>query len=87
MVLVCHVILEDQVIKGLKSAITLYSKAHGMSYLHIRNFTVKVALMKTFALHANAKSSYRNKQYSPYYVKLSPKFISWASRKNKMPSY
>ena len=49
MILVCHVILEDHVIKVLKSAITVSSKAHGMSYLHIRNFTIKVALTKTFA--------------------------------------
>ena len=49
MVLVGHVILEDHVIKALKSAITIFSKAHGMSYSHIRNFTIKVALTKTFA--------------------------------------
>ena len=49
MVLVCHVILEDHVIKELKSAITTFSKAHGMSYSHIRNFTIKVALTKIFA--------------------------------------
>ena len=49
MILVCHVILEDHVIKVLKSAITIFSKVHGMSYSHIRNFTIKVALAKTFA--------------------------------------
>ena len=48
MALVCHVILEDQVIKALKSAIIIFSKAHGISYSHIRNFTIEVALMKTF---------------------------------------
>ena len=49
MVLVCHAILEDHVIKALKSPITIFSKAHGISYSHIRNFTIKVALKKTFA--------------------------------------
>ena len=49
MILVCHVILEDHVIKVLKSAITIFSKAHGMSHSHIRNFTIKVALTETFA--------------------------------------
>ena len=49
MILVCHVILEDHVIKALKSAIAIFFKAHGMSYSHIRNFTIKVALTKTFA--------------------------------------
>ena len=137
MILVCHVILEDHVIKVLKSAITVSSKAHGMSYLHIRNFTIKVALTKTFAcvsidstlilvtpsyitndevyakkllqvhpktatgskkrekkaivklfgLHTNAKISFRNKQHSPYYVKVPQKLILWASIKNKMPNY
>ena len=48
-ILVCHVILEDHVIKVLKSAITIFSKAHGMSHSHIRNFTIKVALTETFA--------------------------------------
>ena len=43
MALVCHVILEDHLIKALKSAIAIFSKAHGMSYSHIQNFT------KTFA--------------------------------------
>ena len=42
------VILEDHVIKALKSAITIFSKAHGMSYSHIQNFTIKVALTNTF---------------------------------------
>ena len=42
MILVCHMI------KVLKSAITIFSKAHGMLYSHIRNFTIKVALMKAF---------------------------------------
>ena len=49
MILVCHVILEDHVIKVLKSAITIFSKAHGMSHSHIQNFTIKVALTETFA--------------------------------------
>ena len=49
MILVCPVILEDHVIKVPKSAITVFSKAHGVSYLHIWNFTIKVALTKTFA--------------------------------------
>ena len=44
------------------------------------------AIAKLFALYANAKSSYRNKQYSPYFVKVPRKFISWAPRKNKMPN-
>ena len=49
MILVCHVILEDHVIKAVKSAIAIFFKAHGMSYSHIRNFKIKVALTKTFA--------------------------------------
>ena len=49
MVLFCHMILKDHVTKALKSAITIFSKAHGMSYSHIRNFTITVALTKTFA--------------------------------------
>ena len=49
MILVCHVILEDHVIKVLKSAITVFCRPHGMSYSHIRNFKIKVALTKTFA--------------------------------------
>ena len=56
MVLICHVIVEDHVIKALKSAITLFSKAHGMSYLHIRNFTIKVALTKIFAFVSSDSS-------------------------------
>ena len=56
MVLVCHVIVEHHVIKALKSAITLFSKAHGMSYLHIRNFTIKVALTKIFAFVSSDSS-------------------------------
>ena len=138
MVLVCRVILEGHMIKVLKSAIAIFSKAHGMSYSHIRNFTIKVALMKTFAcvssdsslilptpsckqlikyaknffcrsvqkrwqeakrerererklfaLHVNAKISFRNKQLLPYpyYVKAPRELISWASRKNKIPNY
>ena len=138
MVLVCRVILEGHMIKVLKSAITIFSKAHGMSYSHIRNFTIKVALMKTFAyvssdsslilatpsckqlikyakkcffrsvqkrwqeakretererkhfaLYANAKISFRNKQLLPYryYVKVPRELISWASRKNQIPNY
>ena len=47
-VLVCHVILEDHVIKALKAAITIFSKAHGISHSHIQNFTIKVALRKPF---------------------------------------
>ena len=42
-------ILKDHVTKALKSANTIFSKAHGMSYPHIRNFTVAEALTKTFA--------------------------------------
>ena len=49
MVLVCHMILKDHVTKVIKSTITIFSKAHGMSYSHIRNFTITVALAKTFA--------------------------------------
>ena len=49
MVLVCHMFLKDHATKALKSAITIFSKAHGMSYSHIRNFTITVALTKTFA--------------------------------------
>ena len=56
MILVCHVILEDQVIKALKSAITIFSKAHGMSYSHRRNFSIKVALTKTFACVSSESS-------------------------------
>ena len=41
-------ILKDHVTKAFKSATTIFSKAHGMSYLLIRNFTITVALMKTF---------------------------------------
>ena len=131
MALVCHMILEDHLINALKSAIAIFSKAHGMSYSHIQNFTKtfarvssnsslilvtlpaykmmkhtqeklfqvhpktatgskkreKKAIAKLFALHANAKISFRNKQYSPYYVKVPRKLISWPSRKNKMPNY
>ena len=56
MILVCHVILEAHVIKELKSAITIFSKAHGMSYSHIRNFAIKVALTKTFACESSDSS-------------------------------
>ena len=42
-------ILKDHVTKALKSAITIFSKAHGMSYSHFRNFTTTVALTKAFA--------------------------------------
>ena len=49
MVLICHMILKDHVTKARKSAITIFSKAHGMSYSHIRNFTITGALTKTFA--------------------------------------
>ena len=48
-VLVCHMILKDHVTKSLESTITIFSKAHSMSYSHIRNFTITVALTKTFA--------------------------------------
>ena len=48
-VLVCHMIFKDHVARVLKSAITIFSKANGMSYSHIRNFTITVALTKTFA--------------------------------------
>ena len=50
------VILEDHVIKALKSAITIFSKAHGMSYSHIRNFTIKVALTNTFVCVSSGSS-------------------------------
>ena len=115
-IIICYVILEDHMIKVLKSTITIFSKAHGMSYLHVQNFTIKVALtkiffcvannsglilvtsscitndsskndnrkkkekkkkrkavVKAFALHPNAKSSYRNIQYSPYYLSKCPR--------------
>ena len=52
-IIICHVILENHVIKVLKSTITIFSKAHGMSYLHIQNFTIKVALTKIFFCVAN----------------------------------
>ena len=42
--------------KALKSAITIFSKAQGMSYSHIRNFTITVALTKIFA-NASSDSS------------------------------
>ena len=41
--------LKGHVTKALKSAITIFSKPHGMSYSLIRNFTITVALMKTFS--------------------------------------
>ena len=56
MVLVCHVILENHLIKALKLALTVYSKAHGMSYSHIRNLTIKVALTKIFAFVSSDSS-------------------------------
>ena len=31
------------------TTLTIFSKAHSMPYSHIRNFTIKVALIKTFA--------------------------------------
>ena len=49
MVLICHMILKDHVTKALKFAITIFSKVHGMSYSHIRNFTITGALTKTFS--------------------------------------
>ena len=54
MVIVCHVILEDCVIKALKSVITIFSNPHGMSHSHVRNFTIKVASTKTFACVASS---------------------------------
>ena len=42
-------ILKDHMTKALKSAVTIFSKAHGMSYSHIRNSTITVALTKTFS--------------------------------------
>ena len=47
----------------------------------------KKAIAKLFALHPNAKISFRKRQYSPYYVKVPQKLISWASIKNKIPNY
>ena len=47
----------------------------------------KKAIAKLFALQTNAKISFRNKQYSPYYVKVPQKLISWTSIKIKMPNY
>ena len=41
---------------SLKSVITIFSKAHDMSCLHIHNFTIKVALRKTFASVSNKSS-------------------------------
>ena len=41
-------IFKDHVTKALKSAITVFSKAHGMSYSHVQNFTITVALPTTF---------------------------------------
>ena len=49
MVLIYHMILKDHMTKALKSANTIFSKAHGMSHSHIRNFTITGALTKTFA--------------------------------------
>ena len=34
---------------SLKSAITIFSKANGMACSHIRNFSIKIALTKTFS--------------------------------------
>ena len=48
MILGCHMILKDHVTKALKSTITIFSKAHGMSYSHIRNFTITRDLTETF---------------------------------------
>ena len=45
------------------------------------------AIAKLLALHANAKYPFRNKQYSPYYVKVPQKPLLWTSIKNKMPNY
>ena len=47
----------------------------------------KKAIAKLFALQTNAKISFRNKQYLPYYVKVLQKLISWASIKIKTPNY
>ena len=41
--------LKDHVAKALKSAITIFIKARGMSYSNIRNFIITVALTKAFA--------------------------------------
>ena len=49
MVLVCHMTLKDHLAKALKSAITIFSKARGMLYSHIRNSIITVALTKAFA--------------------------------------
>ena len=125
-------ILKDHVTKGLKSAITIFSKAHGMSYSHIRNFTITAALTKTFASASSdsslilvtpscvtndkmyAKSvtgrkkrknkkgnckafcvTHKCKKFTKKYytiftilcAKVSRKFLSWASRKTKMPNH
>ena len=58
MVLVCHVILEDHVIKVLKPPLlfSLKHMAYSMSYSHIRNFTINVALTKTFTCVFSASS-------------------------------
>ena len=56
MVLVCYVILESHVIKALKSTITAFSKAHGISYTHMQNIIIKLALTKTFASVTNDSS-------------------------------
>ena len=58
MVLVCHMILKDHVNKALKSATTIFSKAHGISYSHIRHFTITVALTKTFASASSDSSPF-----------------------------
>ena len=42
-------ILKDHVAKALKSVITIFFKAHVMSYSRIRNFTLTVVLTKAFA--------------------------------------
>ena len=56
MVLICHTILKDHVAKALKSAVTIFYKARGMSYSHIRNFIITVALTKTFACASSDSS-------------------------------
>ena len=56
MVLVYHMILKDHVTKALKSVITIFSKTHGISYSYIRNFTITVALTKTFASACSGSS-------------------------------
>ena len=121
-------ILKDYVTKALKSAITIFSKAHGMSYSHIRTFTITVTLTKTFASASSDNSLFlvtpacvtndeiyaksvtgrkkrKNKKgnckafcitrkcrkftqkFTILCAKVPRKFLSWASRKTKMPNH